>query len=135
AYNFYVRAIDAAQNVSAPASATWTVDRIAPTIQIDTTPPQPTNLATTSVTFHSPSDASATYVCSTDNVTYAACSSPQTFSAPAGQVTTFNFYVKAKDAAGNLSASPATATWTVDRQLPTITLDSTPPQPTNLATT
>jgi hypothetical protein len=54
------------------------------------------------------SEANSTFECSVDGAAYAPCTSPATFKVAKGNHT---LSVRAKDAAGNLDPTPATATW------------------------
>jgi MYXO-CTERM domain-containing protein len=93
-----------------PATATWIVDTTAPDTTIVTAEPSPTNDPTGDFTFSSP-DATATFECSVDGGAYAAC--PATYSTGTLADGSHTLSVRAVDAAGNVDATPATATWTV----------------------
>ncbi|MCW2984052.1 MAG: hypothetical protein JWR63_1622, partial [Conexibacter sp.] len=72
-----------------------------------------------SFAFTGADNASAvTFECKLDSGAYAVCTSPKAYTSVA--VGSHTFSVRAKDAAGNVDASPATASWTV-------TTTSTPP--------
>ncbi len=86
----------------------------------DTTPPETTidsgptgTVANTSASFSfSSTEANSTFQCSLDGAPFTSCTSPQSYTnLSEGQHT---FKVAAVDAAGNLDATPASATWTVD---------------------
>jgi hypothetical protein len=118
-----VRAIDRAGNVdSTPASRTWTVQ--------DTTPPDTTitsgpsgTVAGSSASFgFSSTETGSTFQCSLDSGAYAACTSPKAYASLAAGSHTFR--VRAIDAAGNVDATPATRTWTIQAA------DTTPPDTT-----
>jgi hypothetical protein len=55
-------------------------------------------------------DPAATFTCSLDGKRFAACTSPQKLKVKPGRHT---FTVVAKDGAGNVDDTPATASWTV----------------------
>ena len=85
----------------------------------DTTAPETTiddlqiSGSTATFTFHS--EAGATFECKLDGPgslagSYGACTSPQPYTLPDGDYT---FYVRAKDAAGNVDASPASHFFTM----------------------
>ncbi len=90
------------------------------TVVTDTTPPEtaissgPSGaVSSTSVSFgFSSSESSSTFECRLDASSWAACSSPKAYSGLTDGSHTFN--VRAKDAAGNIDASPASRTFTVD---------------------
>ncbi|MBN1112440.1 MAG: fibronectin type III domain-containing protein [Bacteroidales bacterium] len=120
AYSFYVKAKDAAGNVSSASSTinvttTGTVDTQAPTA--------PTNLSSSNVTATS---VSLSWTASTDNVgvtgydIYRNGSKLTSVTATSYNVTglaastAYSFYVKAKDAAGNISVASSTINVTTD---------------------
>ncbi|HEU0023678.1 MAG TPA: DNRLRE domain-containing protein [Thermoleophilaceae bacterium] len=102
----------------------------------DTTAPETTltggpsgSVASTSASFtFSSSEAGSTFQCSLDSTTaYGACSSPKAYTGLAAGSHTFR--VRAIDAAGNVDATPATRSWTVqagDTAAPDTTIDSGP---------
>jgi hypothetical protein len=115
AHTFDVRATDTAGNVDpTPASRTWTVSAPA-----DTTPPETTidsgpsgTVTSTSASFtFSSSEAGSAFECRLDGAAWSACTSPRSYSALAAATHTFE--VRARDGAGNLDATPASRTWTV----------------------
>jgi hypothetical protein len=59
------------------------------------------------------SEAGATFKCSLDGNSFNDCTSPVSFKAALGR---HSFVVFAKDAAGNVDDSPATASWTVKKR-------------------
>ncbi len=86
----------------------------------DTTPPETTiasgpsgsgTATDASFTFTSSEPAGATFECRLDGAPYQACASPASYTGLA--VGTHTFEVRAKDAAGNTDASPATWSWTI----------------------
>jgi hypothetical protein len=105
-HTFQVRAADAFGNVdSTPAASTWTV--------LDTTPPETTIASAPSGTTPSISftaSEASTFECSLDGGSWAACSSPASYSVTDG---THTFQVRATDTAGNTDPTPASATWAV----------------------
>ncbi len=123
AHNFRVRVRDAGGNLDpSPASRDWTVDTTAPTTTIVTGPTG--TVASTSATFTFSSNEAGTFQCRTDGGSFATCPTPY-------QPTMFTqgahmLDVRARDAAGNLDATPATRTWTVDTVGPTVTITSGP---------
>jgi hypothetical protein len=125
-HTFSVRAIDGAGNVDpSPASFTWTVDTIAPNTSIDSNPANPSDSSSASFTF-SGTDAGtgvASFDCKLDAGAFAACTSPTSYSGLADGSHTFS--VRAIDGAGNLDASPASFTWTIDAVLPVISASAT----------
>ncbi len=74
-------------------------------------------------TFEFSSEPGATFECRLDEAPFGSCSSPRTFTGLSNGAHTFR--VRAKDAVGNIDASPATRAWKVDTIAPTVT-DTTP---------
>jgi Bacterial TSP3 repeat len=110
-HTFSVRATDAAGNTDASAaSRTWTVDTSAPDTSISSGPSDPSTATSASFAFASP-EPGVGYDCKLDAGAWAACSSPKAYSGLAAGPHTFS--VRARDAAGNVDATPATATWQV----------------------
>ena len=61
-------------------------------------------------------ETGSTFECQIDSGGYSACTSPKSYtSLTAGSHT---FYVKATDSAGNTDSTPASYTWTIDKQHP-----------------
>ncbi|WP_240360320.1 adventurous gliding motility protein AgmC [Pyxidicoccus caerfyrddinensis] len=124
-----VRAVDAAGNVDpTPATRAWTVDTSAPDTTIVSGPATVTNATTATFDFTS-NESPVTYECSLDGAAFVACTDPVTFSGLAQGNHTLS--VRARDAAGNVDASPATYAWTVDTTAPDTTIVSGPPALTN----
>src|SRR5829696_8299307 len=124
-HTFAVKATDAAGNTDAtPDSYTWTVDTVAPNTTIDAKPNDPSNNASPSFTFtgtdNVTSAANLTFECKLDTGNYGSCTSPNSLSSLSGGSHTF--YVRAIDEAGNVDATPASYTWTVDTTPPETTI-------------
>jgi len=131
-HTFRARALDGAGNADAtPASVTWTVDTIVPTITLQSTPTSPSSA--TSFTFTWSTDEPATYSCKLDGGAFANCGSNLTSGSRALTGLTqgsHTFVLRARDAAGNITPLPGVSfTWTVDTGPPDT--DLTPPLPAN----
>ena len=110
-HTFQVKAIDPVGNADpTPAQRTWTVDTVPPSTVIDSGPTGIVPSASATFTFHSP-DATATFQCSLDSGSFAACTSPDTLNGLANG--THAFTVQAVDPAGNADPSAPSRTWTV----------------------
>jgi hypothetical protein len=121
---YTAKATDAGGNTS-PASTAHTVvvDTTAPATTIDASPPISTT--STSATFaFSANESGATFLCQLDGGGYTACVSPVTYSGLTEGAHTFQ--VKAVDSAGNVDATPASHSWTIDVTAPETTIDSGP---------
>jgi hypothetical protein len=100
----------------------------------DTTPPEtfidsgPSGTITgANATFSfSSSEANSTFECRFDGATYSACTSPKDYTNLSNGAHTFD--VRAKDGAGNVDATPASRTFTVD--VPPPPQDTTAPETT-----
>lgn len=112
-HTLQVRAIDAVGNEDdSPASYTWTVDLTAPNTLIVASPPSSTHETSAEFDFNvEVAEPGVTYECSLDNGTFVACTDPVTFADLAEGEHTLQ--VRARDAIGNVDATPATHTWTV----------------------
>ncbi len=117
-HRFQVRAIDAAGNADgSPATATWTVDTIAPDTAIGSGPDALTNARSASFTY----SGGDRYECKLDDSAWGDCHAYEGLGD--GE---HRFQVRALDAAGNTDDSPATHTWTVDTVAPDTTIGSGP---------
>jgi large repetitive protein len=126
-HHFEVRAVDAAGNADPVAAFfDWTVDAVAPETTVDVPPPSLTSSRTAQLSFHGTDSGSgvAGYECSLDGAAYASCASPVSYSGLADGPHSFG--VRAIDNVGNVDASPATASWTVDATPPAPPLITSP---------
>jgi hypothetical protein len=111
-HTFSVEAKDAAGNVSAATSYTWSIAPPTPTITAK--PANPTNQTSASFSF-TDTLAGVSYVCALDTPTFTACTSPKNYPGPLAQGS-HTFQVKALSGANQSVA--ASYTWTVDTTLP-----------------
>ncbi len=124
AHTFAVRAIDTATNVDGtPATRAFTVDTAAPDTTITGNPPAATSDNTPTFTFTS--TEAGTFECRVDAAAFATCASPYT-TAPLTQGQHV-FDVRAIDSAGNVDATPATHTFTMDATPPETTIAGAEP--------
>lgn len=122
-HTFAVKAVDAAGNESAAATAAWTVDTTGPAPpQLVEAPTHPTNRTEARISFTT--EPGATLACAFDAGPFAACSSPWERSGLLDGAHTF--HVKATDALGNESAVRS-HTWTVDTAAPPTPVLTTKP--------
>jgi hypothetical protein len=110
---------------------TFLVDRTVPTVQIQNTPSNPSNVQTANFTF-SGMDGSGSgidiFECRVDAAAFAACTSPHPLSGlPVGART---FDVRARDRAGNMSLVASYA-WNIALNAPTVTIATGPAPLTN----
>jgi hypothetical protein len=132
-HTFDVRAKDTAGNTDAsPATYTWTVDTVAPDTQLTTTPN--TTMTTQPATFGatSPGEPNATFEYSVDAAAFAAATFPLQVTGLANGSHTVR--IRAKDAAGNVDATPASFTWTLAVPALDTTISGAPPAYTNATT-
>lgn len=115
---------DNAGNVSTVAiqdsillDTTTPADTTAPGTTITSGPSGAVNSISASFGFSS-GEAGASFECKLDGGDFVACASPKGYSGLSNGSHTF--FVRAKDAAGNVDATPAVRTWTVDTVKPTI---------------
>ena len=104
------------------------VDTIAPDTTITGHPANPSNSTSAAFTFSS-EDGTATFECSLDGGAYVTCSSEKNYTGLSDGSHTFA--VRAKDPAGNVDATPASYTWTVDTTAPDTTITGHPANPDN----
>ncbi len=119
-HTFSVRATDAAGNTDgSPASRTWTVntsapDTVAPNTSILQGPTGTVSKRTASFEYAS-TESGSTFKCKLDSGGWASCpASGKSYNGLADGAHTFR--VRARDGAGNVDTSPATRTWTIDRE-------------------
>ena len=113
----------------------WSFTTAAAPPPADTTPPETTidsgpsgTVTDSSVSFaFSSSEAGSTFECSLDGAAYSACTSPESYTSLSNGSHTFE--VKAKDGAGNVDATPASRTFSVEVPPPPPD-DTTPPDTT-----
>ncbi len=124
-HTFRVRAQDAAGNVDAtPAERTWTVDADPPSTTIDSGPSGLVASDAAAFTLGT-GEAGSTFECQVDGASqWTACTSPRTLTGLAQGAHSFR--ARARDAVGNVDATPAERTWTVDTHAPETTLESGP---------
>jgi hypothetical protein len=121
-----------ARSVTATFNATGGGDTTPPETQIDAGPAAGSTVAGAQVSFSfSSTEAASTFECSYDGAPFTACTSPGPGSAGSDTRTLANgshtFAVRARDASGNVDASPATRTFTVSVQSPPPP-DTSPPE-------
>ncbi len=138
AHQFAVRAADKVGHVDpTPATWSWTIAAPPPPVEespveetpppveeppADTTPPdtsiQTGPSDTTTVTgaafAFSATEAGSSFECKLDGGSFAACTSPKSYSGLA--VGSHAFSVRAEDGAGNVDATPASRSWTVEAE-------------------
>jgi hypothetical protein len=109
---FSVRAVDGNGDPDAtPASATFSIDRTAPATTIGSHPSGTVTTPSATFTFDS-SEGAGSFECRVDAAPFVVCSSPATYGSLAEGFHTFE--VRARDEAGNVDSTPASASWTVD---------------------
>lgn len=125
AHTVEARSKDRAGNISAIASKKWIVDTIKPIVTITSGPNPYVNVKVATLAFVvTDADAATVAECRVDNGAYAVCTSPNLLiDLAAGS---HNFWVRAKDSAGNVSAE-ARHTWSIDLTPPAINVGQSPP--------
>ena len=123
-HTFSVRAIDTSGNQDeTPAEHTWNIDTVAPDTTIVQGPAAIDNSTDVEFTFSS-NEANVTFECNLDGAGFSTCTTPASFTGLTDGNHTFQ--VRAKDAAGNVDASPAMHAWMIDTSTPDTTIDSGP---------
>ena len=121
-HTFFVRATDKAGNTDlTPATYTWLVDNAAPETTVTGGPASTVSSTDASIAFASETDSA--FECKLDDGAWGDCTSPASYTDLAGG--DHAFLVRARDAAGNVDATPATRAWTVDLP-PETTIDAGP---------
>ncbi|WP_158079791.1 Ig-like domain-containing protein [Archangium sp. Cb G35] len=128
-YLVSVRTYDAAGN-SSPITPDrfFTVDVTMPETSLDSRPENPSRTASSTFTFSS-NEAEVGFECALDAGDFASCTSPATFNLSDGA---HDFKVRARDAAGNVDATPATYSWILDTGAPDILITEMPLAVTNV---
>src|SRR5690606_229116 len=116
---------------ASPAEHVWLIDTAAPVTTITSAPPAADNSTMVRFEFVS-NEMNVSFECSLDGTAFAACRSGEEVG-PIGDGA-HSFAVRARDRAGNVDASPAIHTWTVDTSTPDTQLLSGPTGPTASAT-
>jgi len=111
---FDVRATDSDGETTPMSSRTWTVDSTAPAVTFTSGPPAQTS--DTNASFGFRLDEPGAAQCRLDSSAWTPCTSPVAYSGLA--VAQHALSVRATDAAGNVSAAPATRSWTVSAPAP-----------------
>ena len=115
------------------ATRSFTVDTSAPQTQVDSGPQGPTSNNDPSFGFAS-SESNSSFECRLDGPgastgTFASCTSPRAFTDLADG--TYTFQVRATDSAQNTDQTPASRSFTVDTQAPSLSITSGPNGQTN----
>jgi hypothetical protein len=127
-------AIDASGTISSVASSTFVyLDTGSPTMTIVTTPSALSSNASQTFSFAATDNGGVIdhYECKMDGGSYAACSTPKSYSSLSEADHTF--YVKAFDTAGNAS-NVDSKTWHIDLTAPTLSVSGSPNAITNQLT-
>ena len=119
-HNFQVQVTSAGGVTNpTPAAYSWTVDTVAPTVAITGQPANPTNAAGAGFGFTGTDNVtpsgSLSFQCRLDSGSFAACTSPKSYSGLANGNHTFQ--VKATDQAGN-AGTAASYSWKIDTAPP-----------------
>jgi type VII secretion-associated serine protease mycosin len=100
-----------------PASRSWVVDTVAPNTSIAAGPTAYEASASALFSFTA-TEVGSTFECSFDGTAYAACTSP--VSREGLSEGSHVFRVRASDAVGNADPTPASRSWTVDTEAPSV---------------
>jgi hypothetical protein len=109
-----VRAVDADGTDPSPATHSWRVDLTPPDTTITSGPTGSVTSRTATFTFTA-NEPVGSFTCHLDAQAWGPCTSPQSYAGLADGPHTFE--VAATDQAGNLDATPASRSWTVDTSL------------------
>jgi len=128
-HEFEVQAFDKADH-STVESFEWTVDATAPTTTLESKPSNPSTDTAPSLTFSGADPGGtgvAAFECKLDGGSFGVCTSPEDLDGL--EEGSHTFEVRARDNAGNVDASPASYTWTVDTVAPDTSIDTQPANP------
>ncbi len=126
AHTVQIRVVDSADNTSAAQTFTWTIDQIGPTTTISSGPASIVNTSTASVAFTATDSGGGTvasYECSLNSATYAACTSPHGLTGLTAGSHVLS--IRAIDSVGN-TGSVVSRSWTIDQTAPTTTISTGP---------
>lgn len=128
-HTLQVRAVDEAGNLDiTPAGHTWTVDATAPDTAIGTKPPTLANSTTATFAFTGTDNLTAAanlrFEVRLDGGAWTSAAGSATFTSLGQGAHTFA--VRAIDQAGNIDATPASYSWTIDSIAPDTTITTKP---------
>lgn len=124
AHTFAVRATDRAGNSDSTATSyTWVVDTIPPDTRITGDSASTTSSPNISFAGSDSGSGVASFECELDGGGFGVCTSPQSYNGLGDGEHAF--VVRAIDAVGNIDATPASLTWTIDASAPTVTFGET----------
>jgi hypothetical protein len=129
-HTYYVTATDSAGNVSAPGTASWTVDTTGFSVSVTSAPSSLSASTTASFSFVSTITSGTSYQCKLDGGDFSNCNSPKVFSYLDDGSHTFT--VQAKN--GVQTTAEVSRTWVIDSTepgAPTITRASPTATPTS----
>lgn len=118
-------------NIPFTTGEVYVIDKTAPDTSITANPANPSNITTAAFTFTGTDGGSgvALFECQLDGGGFGACTSPQNYAGLTDGLHTFD--VRAIDVVGNVDASPASFSWTVDTVSPDTSITATPATPSN----
>jgi hypothetical protein len=132
-HTFQVRATDNAGNAdTSPASRTFTVDTTPPNTTIDSGPVEGSTTNDSTPTFDfSSNEGGSSFQCRIDGGAFGPCSGPGSTHTPSSPLSDgqHTFDVRATDPVGNVEASPASRTFTVDTTVPPPPVEGGAPPP------
>ncbi len=130
-HTFDVKAVaDLAGNAGTATNYGWAIDTVAPGTSITSNPPSLSNDSNPIFSF-SGSEPGSTFECSLDGA-FTPCATPKTYSGVADGAHTFQ--ARAVDPAGNVDATPASYSWTIDATPPNTTIGPSYPVALTIAT-
>ncbi len=129
-HTFSVVGVDGVGNTSSPISYSWLVDTMPPTIAFVETPDaiESADMATFSFSAQDLGSGLDRIECRVDANAYATCQNTMVFNALGNGPHSVD--ARSLDRAGNVSAT-ISYNWMVDNQVPTITIDTHPTNPTS----